>query len=47
VRLYCSRITIVGGDDAVAAAWLRNPNTATRAPGLSSGSRPSTVSCRS
>jgi len=31
VRLYRSLIAIVGGDDVVAAAWLRNPNTALRA----------------
>ena len=30
VRLYRSLIAIVGGDD-VAAAWLRNPNTALHA----------------
>jgi len=30
VRLYRSLIAIVGGDDTVAAAWLRNPNTALR-----------------
>jgi uncharacterized protein (DUF2384 family) len=28
VRLYRSLDAIVGGDDAVAAAWLKNPNTA-------------------
>src|SRR5262245_36703888 len=28
VRLYRSLDAIVGGDDAVAGAWLRNPNTA-------------------
>jgi hypothetical protein len=28
VRLYRSLDAIVGGDDAVAAAWLRNRNTA-------------------
>jgi hypothetical protein len=28
VRLYRSLDAIVGGDDAVASAWLRNPNTA-------------------
>ncbi len=28
VRLYRSLDAIVGGDDAVAAAWLRNANTA-------------------
>ena len=27
-RLYRSLDAIVGGDDAVAGAWLRNPNTA-------------------
>ena len=28
VRLYRSLDAIVGGDDAVAGSWLRNPNTA-------------------
>lgn len=28
VRLYRSLDAIVGGDDAIAAAWLKNPNTA-------------------
>ena len=28
VRLYRSLDAIVGGDDAVATAWLKNPNTA-------------------
>ena len=28
IRLYRSLDAIVGGDDAVAAAWLANPNTA-------------------
>jgi hypothetical protein len=28
VRLYRSLDAIVGGDDAVAGAWLRNPNVA-------------------
>lgn len=30
IRLYRSLDAIVGGDEAVARAWLRNPNTALR-----------------
>ena len=34
VRLYRSLDAIVGGDDAVAGAWLKNRNTALSAPPL-------------
>jgi uncharacterized protein (DUF2384 family) len=30
IRLYRSLDAIVGGDEAVARAWLKNPNTALR-----------------
>ncbi|HLH87706.1 MAG TPA: MbcA/ParS/Xre antitoxin family protein, partial [Xanthobacteraceae bacterium] len=35
VRLYRSLDAIVGGDDAVAGQWLRNPNLALAAEPLS------------
>ena len=36
VRLYRSLDAIVGGDEAVAKAWMRNPNTVLRQPPIDS-----------